>query len=161
MYSEIKLSGSLRRKFPMPKSRQEQAQAIIGIGIAIMVAGLFDPTLDLSTKLFGESAQAQFIRSAEYRNQGRHNLVGIYAFKAKDGSTYSVFTKEIYNDEAQIPKSVEVAWSLGEPQKAKIIRNFTKNFLTALLGALVLWGGIWFYKSKPKPSPFDTPTEEW
>ena len=150
MYQQLRFAGSFQTKFPMPKSRKEQAQAIILIAIAIIFAGLFDPIREFTTMAFGDSADAQYIEHFEYRNQGPHSLVGVYAFKTDDGGTYATTSKVKHKSEAAIPKTAKVAWKIGEPQKAIVLRQGPKNYWTAFVGILLLACGIWLFKTKAK-----------
>ena len=150
MYQQLRFAGSFQTKFPMPKSRKEQAQAIILIAIAIIIAGLFDPIREFSTMVFGNSANAQYIEHVEYRNEGPNSLVGVYAFKTEDGSTLTATSKIKHKSAQTIPKTAKVAWKLGEPHKAIVLRQGPKNYWTAFGGFALLLLGIWLFKSNPK-----------
>lgn len=120
------------------------------IAIAIIIAALFDPVREVSMMVFGGSANAQFVEHIEYRNQGPNALVGVYAFKAGDGGTYAATGNVKHKSAGTIPKTAKVAWVLGEPQKAIVLRQGPKNYFAALGGFLLLALGIWMFKSKPK-----------
>jgi hypothetical protein len=134
----------------MPKSRKEQAQAIILIAIALIIAGLFDPIREAKTMVFGKSANAHYIDYTEYRNEGPNALVGIYAFETGDGSMVTATGRIKHKTVEAIPKTAKVAWALGEPHKAIVFKQGPNNYLTAIAGFCLLFFGLWLFKSAPK-----------
>jgi hypothetical protein len=140
MYSQIKLSTGLRNKFPMPESRFEQGVALFIIGLAILLAGAFDPLRDFMWQMNGNSADATLIKSEQYKNSGPKRLIGVYQFSSADG-VFKVYGKSIYEEKAKIPTKGKVAWHLGEPFKARLLGDYPNRVPIIFSGFLVMLGG--------------------
>lgn len=149
MYGQIKLNTGLARKFPMPESNKERAIALVLFGIAIIFASLFDPMRDLLLQINGQSAQAQLIKTTQYRQSGPKRNIGIYYFQDNYGGKFTVITKKIYETPKAIPKLTKVAWPLGNPSKARILGEYSNRFIPASIGIILLLGGLFInYKEK-------------
>ena len=132
----------------MPESRIEQGIAMFLIGLAILVAGAFDPLRDLIWQLNGNSANATLVETQQYRNSGPKRLIGVYKFTSSDG-TFKVNGKSIYDEKSKIPKDGKVAWHLGEPFKARLLGDYPNRTPTIIIGILIMIGGGYiFYKAK-------------
>lgn len=148
MYGQIKLNTGLARKFPLPESNMERAIALFIIGIAIIIASLFDPIRDQFLIMNGQSANAQFIKSIQYRDTGPKRNIGIYYFQDEIGSKYSVVTKKIYENPKSIPQKAKVAWPLGNPQKARILGEYSNRIIPILFGLIIIFFGFLLAKKK-------------
>ena len=132
----------------MPESRIEQGIALFLIGLAILIAGAFDPMLDLIWQLNGNSDNATLVETQQYRNSGPKRLIGIYKFTSSDG-TFKVNGKSIYDEKSKIPKDCKVAWHLGEPFKARLLGDYPNRTPTIIIGILIMIGGGYiFLKAK-------------
>lgn len=150
MYRELKLSGAFRARFPLPESKGERGQAILLLGLAILIGAGFDPTVDLIAKLRGISADAALVKTAQYREQGSKRLVGIYMFSDAEGNNYPVQSRIIYKARNQIPQKAQVVWNRGEPQKAKILGNYKGRIWVILAGLAISVLGILAMRKKPE-----------
>lgn len=137
MYSEFKLSGRLRGKFPIPASKSEQGQAITLIGLAILLAALFDPLMDLSLSIRGQTGVANLKKIEQFQKQGPKRLIGKYILSLKNIGEFEIKSRNIKPTREDIPKTVKVAWELGEPQNAKVLGDYGNRLLPALLGILI------------------------
>ena len=132
----------------MPESRIEQGIALFLIGLAILIAGAFDPMRDLVWQLNGNSANATLVETQQYRNSGPKRLIGVYKFTSSDG-TFKVNGKSIYDEKSKIPKDGKVAWHLGEPFKARLLGDYPNRTPTIIIGILIMIvGGYIFLKAK-------------
>ncbi len=150
MYKEFVLSGRLRGKFTMPSSKSEQGQAILLIGLAFFLAGAFDPIMDLHKSIIGETGTANLKKVERFRSQGPQKLVGKYILSLPNVGEFEVRSRKIYESRADVPKSVKVAWELGEPHKAKVLGDYSNRTWPILLGILLGGFGVFTIRQSQK-----------
>ena len=156
MYKEFVLSGRMRGRFSMPASKHEQGQAILMIGLAIFLAGAFDPLMDLRAILGGETGKASLKKVEQFRGQGPQRLVGKYILKLENIGEFEIKSRKIHKRRDAVPTSVNVAWALGEPHKAKVLGDYTNRLMPVSIGILLSGFGIFIMRqSKKEKSKID------
>lgn len=132
----------------MPESRFEQGLALFIIGLAILLASVFDPLRDIMWQINGNSADATLIKSEQYKNTGPKRLIGVYKFSSEEG-VFKVTGKSIYEEKSKIPTKGKVAWHLGEPYNARLLWDYPNRAPTFILGILImLWGSYIIFKAQ-------------
>ena len=166
------LGAALKRKFPMPVGRKDQAMGYTLVGLAIVGGAGFDPASDAwalatqrsatgelvaTTSLYGAAGRkAVDLTTGQAVNDVRRSntqtrLVGTYLFSDETGSPRVALSRKPRYKVDEVPTSLTVVWPQGRVDQAKAVGEYNWQWGIVAIGVVVLGFGLWMRRPEKPP----------